>query len=416
MLLIEVLRVESVGLIIAMVIDIILIIIIFLKKHKSLSTIFFLLFTIFVLFWVLSMFLFDNVDSSLLILVTHFLYAFPAFIPPLLLFFIITFPDKKLELSWKQIVLISLPTLFVAFGSFIPNFVITHVTPDVINGSRNIFYGKIGYGIYFSYIVIYFFIVLVKILERLLKSKNKEHDQIEIIFISILISCLIGVVFSLFLPTFGIYRFMWIGPFFSIYMVSTIAYAIAKYQLFDIKLVAIESVTLTLWIFILIRIFLATNAREIWIEVILLIITIAFGILLIRSALHEMEQREKIETMAFSLKKAYTSLEELNKGLKQKVSEQTKEIRASYEVEKRARGELEKLDETKNQLITAAQHNLRTPLTTLKWQLEEIRKNSNDGSDNGLNKALKESEESVTRLTQILEDFLRITEMKVSGK
>jgi signal transduction histidine kinase len=115
-------------------------------------------------------------------------------------------------------------------------------------------------------------------------------------------------------------------------------------------------------------------------------------------------------------------VKDLNENLEAKVVEQTKEVKRAYEVEKKARHELEKLDETKDQLITAAQHNLRTPLTALRWQLEEVRKmvGGEDGNDSGgvggkdgLREALKESEASVGKLTAVLEDFLKITEMKV---
>lgn len=412
MFLINLLNLESFSLIMAVVIDIILIAIILLKKNKSLSTIFFLLFTIFVLLWVSFVFLFNIIDSNLLLIVTRSLYAFPVFIPPLLLFFTITFPNKPLKLSWKEITLIALPTLFVAIGSFIPNFVITHVTSEVINGSRNIFFGKIGYVIYFAYIVIYFCVVLYKILKKLLKSRGLERDQIEIIFISICVSCVVGVTCNLILPTLGIYRFMWIGPFFSIYMVSTIAYAIAQYQLFDIKVIAIEFVTLALWIFILIRIFLATNTREVWIEIILLLITVAFGVLLIRSVLHEIEQRKKIENLASSLRTAYDNLENLNKNLEQKVREQTKEIRASYEVEKKARLELEKLGETKDQFIMISQHHLRTPITGIRWQIQAMLSGAYGNLNPEMKQALNDTNISVERLTHIINEFLDITSLK----
>ncbi len=147
--------------------------------------------------------------------------------------------------------------------------------------------------------------------------------------------------------------------------------------------------------------------------------------MLIRSTLKEIGQREHIEKLAGDLEYAYAEVKDLNEHLELKVAEQTKEITRAYEVEKRARGQLEKLDETKNELITTAQHNLRTPLTALRWQLEEIRKGvgGEERDESGekihvcggeeLQKALKESEKSVGKLTEILEDFLKITEVRV---
>ncbi|MDD2731870.1 MAG: histidine kinase N-terminal 7TM domain-containing protein, partial [Candidatus Pacebacteria bacterium] len=49
----------------------------------------------------------------------------------------------------------------------------------------------------------------------------------------------------------------------------------------------------------------------------------------------------------------YKQIQDLNKNLQAKVDEQTKEIRNAYEIEKKARQELERLDKAKNQFILA---------------------------------------------------------------
>ncbi len=163
---------------------------------------------------------------------------------------------------------------------------------------------------------------------------------------------------------------------------------------------------------ILIQTLVADSRQEVFIDGGVLVVAVVFGIILIKSTLHEIVQRERIEKLAADLRKAYDSVKDLNENLAHKVAEQTKEVKRAYEVEKRAHDELAKLDETKNQLITAAQHNLRTPLTALRWQLEKIRKS---GGNDGLQESLKESEASVERLTGVLEDFLKITEMRVGN-
>ncbi|MBI2053818.1 MAG: GAF domain-containing protein, partial [Candidatus Staskawiczbacteria bacterium] len=60
----------------------------------------------------------------------------------------------------------------------------------------------------------------------------------------------------------------------------------------------------------------------------------------------------------------YDQLKDFNKNLQQKVDEQTKEIREAYEVEKKAKEELQALDKAKNQFLLTIQHHLRTPLTS----------------------------------------------------
>jgi len=147
----------------------------------------------------------------------------------------------------------------------------------------------------------------------------------------------------------------------------------------------------------------------------LLIVTIIFGTLLIRGVLHEINQRERIERLANDLRAAYARLKDLNDTLELKVAAQTEEIRAAYDVEKKARLELEQLNKTKDQFITSTQHHLRTPLTALKWDLETI----NDGScgpiSPELKKVLQNTNSSVKRLGNIIEDFIKITEKEGSG-
>ncbi len=79
---------------------------------------------------------------------------------------------------------------------------------------------------------------------------------------------------------------------------------------------------------------------------------------------------DKIIRANFNERKANEALEELTEKLEEKVAEQTKEIRRAYEVEKKARKDLERLNKTKDQFIMATQHHLRTPLTSMQGYLD----------------------------------------------
>jgi signal transduction histidine kinase len=154
-------------------------------------------------------------------------------------------------------------------------------------------------------------------------------------------------------------------------------------------------------------------------------------------------------------------LHDLNNSLEQKVSEQTREIRKSYNLEKMARRELEKLNEMKDQFIMITQHHLRSPVMSIKSDLETISKsitskhsyeNPNilganmiyDKTDmkyaripketenydsletfrqvkrnrnakvvsSGLEQSLTNAEKSIGRLGKIVDDFLDITTLK----
>lgn len=131
-----------------------------------------------------------------------------------------------------------------------------------------------------------------------------------------------------------------------------LAYATMKYHLMNIKLVLTEVVaglvSITLLIDFVFSIFNSANPLVILLKLVIFVIFSYFGIVLIRSVLREIEQREKIEKMA-------------------------KEVERSYEVEKqaheiasKANEELKNLDKVKNQFLAQTQHDLKTPLTSIR--------------------------------------------------
>ncbi|MDB5238671.1 MAG: sensor signal transduction histidine kinase, partial [Candidatus Parcubacteria bacterium] len=208
-----------------------------------------------------------------------------------------------------------------------------------------------------------------------------------------------------YLPTFGIY----IYPYFNssiVLFTIIITYTIIKHRLFNIKIIAVQLVTTGLWVFILIRLIFAQNTREFFTETILFIISLFFGVYLIQAVFREVRQRERIE-------KLVSELQNLNLTLHQKVAEQTVEIRHSYEAEKKARMELEKLNDAKDQFIMITQHHLRTPVTSLSWGLDELLKGAYGKIAAEAREAIKEMKSSTSRLIRLVDDFLNITAIKV---
>ena len=77
-----------------------------------------------------------------------------------------------------------------------------------------------------------------------------------------------------------------------------LAIATLKYHLFNIRVIATELLTFTIWVFLFVRTLMASNWQNAIIDGGLLIAVIFFGILLIRSVLKEVQQREKIEELS----------------------------------------------------------------------------------------------------------------------
>lgn len=110
--------------------------------------------------------------------------------------------------------------------------------------------------------------------------------------------------------------------------------------------------------------------------------------------------------------KLYNQVQDLSENLQQKVDEQTRELKSAYEVEKKARQELELLDKSKNQFMLTTQHHLRTPLTSMKWSIGQIlRQNKIDAKKT--KELLQITELSIEKLIAMVNEFLDITQFQL---
>lgn len=125
------------------------------------------------------------------------------------------------------------------------------------------------------------------------------------------------------------------------------------------------------------------------------LLILAFGILLVGAAIREAKQQAQIEGLAREIQRSY----EL-------------EVRA-YEVERKARQELENLDKTKNQFLLLIQHNLRTPLTSM-MNYSDLLLGGGGGklSQKATGMVIK-IQSSTRNLIKMVNDFLDITQFQL---
>ena len=119
---------------------------------------------------------------------------------------------------------------------------------------------------------------------------------------------MIGVATNLLLPFLGRFELNWVGQATIIVMIGAIFYAIIKRHLFNIKVIATELLTFAVWIAVLVELLLAETWTERMLEAGLLAFVVVFGILIIRSVLKEVEQKDKFKDLSERLESANTQL------------------------------------------------------------------------------------------------------------
>ncbi len=307
-----------------------------LHGKKSLNSIFFAILSFSSSIWTLTNFMTGFYPDTFWLQST---YAMGAIVISSALIWILLLVDGKV--SKKASVLIIFFAMVLFFGSFYTGFIAQSYTAIYSGGA---FVGTPGVGLW-AYTLLFLLASLLafyKLLRGYRVSQTKEKkDQFIFIFYGCLVTISISFLTSFLFPIFSVYQFAGIDSIGFLVFLSCIAYAILKHQLFDIKVIATELVTLTVWIILFIKIFFSGSFEETIVNSVIFASLVFFGILLIRSVLKEVHQREQIEQLA-------------------------KELQRAYQVEKQAKEELEKLDKFKDQFLMTTQHNLRTPLTSMR--------------------------------------------------
>jgi signal transduction histidine kinase len=307
--------------------------------------------------------------------------------------------EERLPNIWSfSLMVIVAGVLF--YGFFYTNYLVGQPI-SIKNLATGVLWGW-SYGpysfIYYAVLLIYYALSIRILYNAIKASKDRAvRSSLEFTIVGLIVGVVSGIVFNTVLPQMGNFDYLWLGLSFGIVWVSLIAYSIVRYHEMSIRLVLTEVLVIAMIIAAFVNIFigdfLGTGGK-----VFIFIAFALLGVFLIRTSSRESGQREQ--------------LADLNETLQVKVEQQTKEIRASYEFERAARLELEKVDEAKNQFILITQHHLRTPITSLKWQLEALIAGTYGPVAGEAKKAMTDMGEAVERLNHLINSLLSISALK----
>ncbi len=292
------------------------------------------------------------------------------------------FVYKFLALSEKWLLKIIYPLGFL--------FLVTNFINGLFIDKVRFVFGQFYYisppTILYNLFIIFFFGLIIyshiKLLQAYKAAQGIIRTQIKYIFFATAIG-FSGGTFA-FLPVYKIdlYPILNIAITFAPMIVT---YTIVKKKLFDIKVVLTTFFVGLIAILFALDIFIFTPDLLFKLyKALILVIFFYFGYLLIKSVLREIKYRE--------------------------------EIAEAYEVEKKAREKLKRLNEAKNQFIMATQHHLRTPLTSMIGYLDLIFGGTYGKISPRIKETLRKFQVSTNRLIKVVNEFLDISQFQLGKK
>ncbi len=355
--------------------------VVFFQNRRSITNQSFLLFAILTIFYGLINYLSYQVKSADLALwltrVVIFYAVWHAF-SFFQLFYVfpqkqIIFPKyyKLVLIPWVMFVaLINLtPFVFPSLAKFSPaeHIVVTSQGP-----------GLILFGLTTLGLIISSFIYLIK---KFSHAQGLNKTQFKLILSGALLTFSCIVIFNLILPAgFNYVKFIpfaavWFFPF-----VALTFYAIIKFHFLNVKVIATEILTLTLAIASLFDVITSSDGLTMALRASVFLLILIFGILLTKSVLNEVRQREQLEILD-------KQLEDANEKLKA-------------------------LDKARAEFITIASHQLRTPPATIKWFLSSVLAGDYGKVEGELKPILEKTNRTNNSLISLIDDMLNVSRIE----
>ena len=190
----------------------------------------------------------------------------------------------------------------------------------------------------------------------------------------IIISVFFGTLFNLFLPSFGIFKFNWLGQITTLFYVVFVTLAILKYHLFDIKIILTEIFIGFMGIILFVLPFLMPTfiLKVFTFFIFLLFLIFSYPVL------------------------KYTYQEE-------KLKEQAQKLAREWKM----------LAQSKDQFIISIQHHFRTPLSIFKGYLSNILEGIWGPVPPQIFEKLKNTLLSANNLTRLIESLLEVQQFKL---
>jgi signal transduction histidine kinase len=182
---------------------------------------------------------------------------------------------------------------------------------------------------------------ILALVKKVLKADKDFKKPLFIILLGALLMVGLIVAFNFVLPAaFNNTRYIPLGALFLLPFVLFTSYSVLKHKIFNVKVASVAILIFILSVANIVEVIASNNLLILVLRFSVFILVLSVGVLLIKSVLREIKQKEELQILAAELEKV--------------------------------NGELKELDKARADFITIASHQLRTPPATIKWYVAAI--------------------------------------------
>lgn len=250
---------------------------------------------------------------------------------------------------------------------------------------------------YYYFVGILIFIYMcIFVVNRYFKSDNFNKRKVlftgigTIIFLFLFFSTGVIVTVLQYLNLANDYQVEQYGFFPIIIFIIMLAYTVIKYKVFNIKLLAVQSLVFGLAFLIGSQFFFIKVPINFALNGITFIGVVIFGVVLVKYVKREVQQKENLEKLRLKLEESNLKLGYANDRLKV-------------------------LDKMKTEFVSLASHQLRSPLTAIKGYTSMLLEGDYGNLDPKVKETVEKVLESSSNLTLVVEDLLNVSKIEQGG-
>jgi len=218
-------------------------------------------------------------------------------------------------------------------------------------------------------------------LKKIKSGVEVTPKQVEPILAGIIATFALILLFNLVYPAFlNNSRYIPFGAFFMFPFIVGTSYSIFKHGFLNIKIISTEILTFVLALVVLLETILSVDLISTIFRSALFILVVTVGILLIKSVVREVKQREELQKLS-------TQLEAANE-------------------------KLQALDKARAEFISIASHQLRTPPATIKWYTGALLSGDYGPLPDEIKTIIEKTSRTNNSLISLIEDLLNVSRIE----